>query len=77
MHIARGVGDLMGSIRPDLPERPQSRKYSEQVGPGETEYTAYDRDISAKACDWIGARARQQGDKPWVLFVSFIAPHFR
>lgn len=76
MHIANGVGDLMGSIRPDLPERPQSRKYSEQVGPGETEYTAYDRDISAKACDWLRARARRQDDKPWVLFVSFIAPHF-
>ena len=76
MHIAKGVGDLMGSIRPDLPERPQSRKYSEQVGPGETEYTAYDRDISAKACDWISARARLEDDKPWVLFVSFIAPHF-
>jgi choline-sulfatase len=76
MHIANGVGDLMGSLRPDVPERPQSRKYSEQIGPGETEYTTYDRDISAKACDWLSARARQAGDKPWVLFVSFIAPHF-
>ena len=76
MHIAGGVGDLMGSIRPNLPERPQSRKYSEQVGPGETEYTAYDRDISAKACDWISARAGRANDKPWALFVSFIAPHF-
>ena len=76
MHIANGVGDLMGLIRPNLPERTQCRKYSEETGPGETVYTAYDRDISAKACDWLSARAGQADDKPWVLFVSFIAPHF-
>ncbi len=73
MHIANGVGDLMGSIRPDLPARPQSRRYSEQVGPGETEYTAYDRDISARACEWLDDYS---GEEPFVLFVSFIAPHF-
>jgi choline-sulfatase len=80
MHMADGVGDLMGSIRPDLPERTQSRKFSEKIGPGETEYTIYDRDISAKACEWLEGRAEESpgdsDDKPWVLFVSFIAPHF-
>ena len=77
MHIANGVGDLMGSIRPDLPERTQSRKYSELVGPGETEYTIYDRDISAKACTWLKERSESpQKHEPFVLFVSFIAPHF-
>ncbi|MDP6049950.1 MAG: sulfatase-like hydrolase/transferase [SAR202 cluster bacterium] len=77
MHIANGTGDLMGSIRPELPERKQSRKYSELVGPGETEYTNYDRDISAKACAWLQERSiSSQRDKPFVLFVSFIAPHF-
>ena len=77
MHIANGVGDLMGSIRPNLPERTQSRKYAELVGPGETEYTVYDRDISAKASVWLKERAESsQKDNPFVLFVSFIAPHF-
>ncbi len=76
MHIAGGLGDLMGSIRPDLPERTQSRKFSEQIGPGETEYTAYDRNISAKACDWLEKRAENSDNRPWLLFVSFIAPHF-
>ena len=73
MHIADGVGDLMGSIRPDLPERTQSKKYSEQVGPGETVYTKYDRKIAKRACDWISEKNK---DDQWVLFVSFIAPHF-
>jgi choline-sulfatase len=76
MHIANGVGDLMGLIRPDLPERKQCEKYSEEIGPGETNYTAYDREISARASDWLSARAGQSDDQPWVLFVSFIAPHF-
>ena len=76
MHIANGVGDLIGSIRPKLPERIQSRKYPEEVGPGETEYTAYDRNISKKACDWIQKKAELGDHRPWVLFVSFIAPHF-
>ena len=77
MHIADGIGDLMGSIRPDLPERTQSRKYSELVGPGETEYTAYDRNIAEKACNWFKDRSRKiHNGNPFVLFVSFIAPHF-
>ena len=77
MHIANGVGDLMGSIRPNLPERTQSRKYSELVGPGETEYTVYDRNISSRASVWLRERAESsQRDNPFVLFVSFIAPHF-
>ena len=77
MHIANGVGDLMGSIRPDLPERTQSRQYSQLIGPGETEYTTYDRDISSKACAWLKERSESpRKDEPFVLFVSFIAPHF-
>jgi len=77
MHIADGVGDLMGSIRPNLPERTQSRKFSELVGPGETEYTSYDRNISDKACEWLKERSNgPQKYDPFALFVSFVAPHF-
>lgn len=77
MHIANGRGDVMGLIRPDVPARPQSAKLAEQVGPGETEYTRYDRDIADRACSWLAERGRQpQGGEPWTLFVSFIAPHF-
>ncbi|MGI9521184.1 MAG: sulfatase-like hydrolase/transferase [Hyphomicrobiaceae bacterium] len=76
MHLADGVGDLMGSIRPDLPVRTQSRKYAENVGPGKTPYIDYDRDIAARAATWLNERADRPIDAPWVLFVSFIAPHF-
>ncbi|NND49112.1 MAG: sulfatase-like hydrolase/transferase, partial [Rhizobiales bacterium] len=76
MHLADGVGDLQGSIRPDLPVRLQSRKLAEQVGPGETSYTAYDRDITARTVSWLGEAAAHSGDRPWVLYVSMICPHF-
>ena len=77
MHIANGIGDIMGSIRPNLPERQQSRKFSERIGPGETEYTRYDRSISDKACEWLIGRSQSKKNKdPFLLYVSFIAPHF-
>ena len=77
MHIANGIGDIMGSIRPNLPERQQSRKFSESIGPGETEYTKYDRSISDKACEWLMGRSQSKKNKdPFLLYVSFIAPHF-
>jgi len=76
MHIMAGVGDLHGSIRPDLPVRYQARQYVEEVGPGETKYSAYDRDITSRSCEWIRDRAQDPAEKPWVLFVSMICPHF-
>jgi len=30
--------------------------------------------VADTACDWLGAHSR--GDKPWVLFVGLVAPHF-
>jgi len=82
MHIADGVGELQGSIRPDLPERTQGRKLAEEIGPGETSYTAYDRDITQRAVSWIAEAEKNppinnEGDQiPWVLYISMICPHF-
>lgn len=76
MHIMMGVGDLHGSIRPELPVRYQARQYVEEIGPGETKYQVYDLDITRRACDFIRNRAPTMTEKPWVLFVSMICPHF-
>ncbi len=76
MHIMMGVGDLHGSIRPDLPVRYQARQYVEEVGPGNTKYQEYDRDITRRACNWLREAANREDDKRWVLFVSMICPHF-
>jgi choline-sulfatase len=73
MHVVDGIGDLLGAVRDPLPVRHKSRTLATEIGPGESTYTAYDRDITSAACDWLAQRA-QQG--PWVLFVSWVAPHF-
>ena len=76
MHIMMGVGDLHGSIRPNLPVRYQARQYIEEVGPGKTKYQDYDLEITNRACAWLRDRANDLTNKPWVLFVSMICPHF-
>ena len=43
---------------------------------GESIYTRYDRDIAAAAQVWLHEEAPKHAHTPWVLFVSFVAPHF-
>ncbi|MEQ9329553.1 MAG: sulfatase-like hydrolase/transferase [Rhodospirillales bacterium] len=74
MHVENGRGDVAGSIREPLPVRHQSRKLAERLGPGETNYTRYDEAVRDAACDWLRNEAGQHDG--WLLFVSFVAPHF-
>ena len=76
MQIIEGKGDLMGLVRNDLPERGLSWKIAKLAGPGETPYTAYDRDICTRAQIWLREEAPKHTERPWVLFVSFVCPHF-
>lgn len=76
MHILDGKGDLMGLVRDDLPRRGGAKKMAAMAGPGESSYTLYDREICARAQTWLRTSGLEQGDKPWALFVSFVAPHF-
>ena len=76
MHIYQGKGDLLGLIRDDMPQRGNSKKMSAMAGPGESTYTFYDKDICSRAQVWLREEAVKKQDKPWILFVSFVAPHF-
>src|SRR5262249_37200384 len=38
--------------------------------------TFYDRDIAARAQVWLREEAPKHREKPWVLFVSWVSPHF-
>jgi len=76
MHIYEGKGDLLGLIRDDMPQRGNSKKMIAMAGPGESTYTFYDKDICSRAQVWLREEAPKKRDKPWVLFVSFVAPHF-
>ncbi|MEZ5650090.1 MAG: sulfatase-like hydrolase/transferase [Burkholderiaceae bacterium] len=77
MHIIDGQGDLLGLIRDeDMPKRGSAYKMATLAGPGESMYTTYDRDITARAQVWLREQAPSYTDKPWVLFVSLVCPHF-
>jgi choline-sulfatase len=76
MHILDGKGDLMGLVRENLPRRGGAKKMARMAGPGETSYTFYDREIASRAQVWLHEEGTRRRDRPWVLFVSFVAPHF-
>ena len=76
MHIVDKKGDLMGLVRHDLPVRKGAYKMAGMAGPGESSYTFYDREIAARAQVWLREEAHRYTDKPWVLFVSFVCPHY-
>jgi choline-sulfatase len=76
MHIIEGKGDLMGLVRDDLPLRGSAKKMAAMAGPGETPYTFYDKEICSRAQVWLREEGTRSTGKPWVLFVSFVAPHF-
>ncbi len=76
MHVIDGIGDVKGLIREDIPKRNGGDKMARKAGPGESPYTVYDREISARAQIWLHDEAPKWRDRPWVLFVSFVLPHF-
>jgi choline-sulfatase len=81
MHLVNGVGDILGCVREPLPRRWKARAMADDAGVGESSYTAYDRRITSAAVDWLEERGREQsegseGDKPWAVFISMVAPHF-
>ncbi|RLC56712.1 MAG: hypothetical protein DRI30_05440 [Chloroflexi bacterium] len=70
-----GRGWPQGLQRRPMCEFAGTIELARDLGPGETSYTRYDRDITATAMDWL-ARHNQASEHPWVLFVSYICPHF-
>ncbi len=76
LYIPDRSGDVIGLVRKGAKERGGARKYAHEIGPKESTYTRYDRDIAAQSAQWLRARAADPPDKPWMLFVGFVMPHF-
>jgi choline-sulfatase len=77
MHVVEGKGDLLALIRDETAQpRKGAAKLLANAGPGESDYTRYDRDITAAAQIWLRERADAAPAKPWCLFVSLVTPHF-
>ena len=76
MHLHNGVGAVWASIRDPLGARPRgTRMLGPYVGPGESDYTRYDRSVTELAAAWLREKGRL-GAQPWCLYVGLVAPHF-
>ncbi len=75
MHILNGIGQLWGSVRDPMPEKAGPSALYEKVGPGTSNYNRYDFRIGDLTTQWLQERAKHPEDKPWMLFVGFVAPH--
>ena len=74
MHVVNGIGDVLGCVREPLPRRWKALSMAEEIGPGETSYNKYDRQVASEAVRWLKDATNKT--EPWTLFVSLVAPHF-
>ena len=77
MYLANeGRGWPQGLVRNPMPEFKEAWELAAEIGSGETSYTEYDRRIATEACRWLKRYPSTIRDKPWVLFISFVSPHY-
>ena len=75
MYVVNGVGMVWGSIRdPERRITPSQRMLGDYIGPGESNYTRYERAVTDRTVEWLGSHADDEA--PWCLYVGLVAPHF-
>ncbi len=74
VHILDGIGQVWGSVRNPMPETMGRSPLYDKMGPGMSDYNRFDMRVADTACGWLNEHA--DDDKPWVLFVGLVAPHF-
>ncbi len=76
LHVVDGIGDLKGLLRKELPPKPNTANMANEAGRGDSTYNQYDTRIANRAIEWLAQRAANPSQQPFVLFVSFVMPHF-
>lgn len=74
MYIKNGIGWAKGLLR-DHEQVLDCESYARQIGPGNDPYTEYDCKVTDAACNWL-ADTPGHLEEPWVLFVSWLRPHY-
>ncbi|MEM8979972.1 MAG: sulfatase-like hydrolase/transferase [Pseudomonadota bacterium] len=76
MQVAGGVGMVWASVRREDERKilKDGRMLGEEIGPGTSTYTDYDKAVTERTLDWLSARNKD--DAPWCLYVGLVAPHF-
>lgn len=78
MHIHGGRGEVKMLLRNPPASIGDGSNMLKSAAPGESDYTRYDHQITERAVQWL--RDHRQGaqaiNKPWVLMVNLVAPHF-
>lgn len=77
LHVRDGIGWVHGLLgRREGARWRGTAHFAAEIGPGECDYTRYDRRVCEQSCRWLREQASLVGGKPWVLCVSFVSPHY-
>ena len=77
MHIHGGRGEVKMLLRNPPAKIGDGSNMLGSAKPGMSDYTRYDEQIADTAINWLRQRSAQTAnEKPWVLMVSLVAPHF-
>jgi choline-sulfatase len=76
LHVVEGRGDLKGLFRKAQLPNKGTAGLAASAGRGDSSYSQYDARIAAMAQEWLERRAGSGSAKRFVLFVSFVMPHF-
>lgn len=72
IHILNGLGWPAALLRNPVATYDSTHMMAQEIGAGESSYTAFDRRVADEACKWLDAAP----NTPWCAFVSFVSPHF-
>jgi choline-sulfatase len=76
VHIMNGIGQVFGSVRDPLPQTIGTMPLFDKIGAGESSYNRFDRNVTELAIKWLKGQEQAATERPWVLFVGLVAPHF-
>lgn len=74
IHILKGRGWVQGLLRQPLCEYDGTADLAAEIGPGDSDYLAFDRRVTAAAETWLAAPER--AERPWCAMISWLSPHY-